>query len=163
MGPTNPLVDTAVDIIVEVIEQSKSLRGPVLHGVCGCSASGKSTLATSLQDVLREGGVRAEVIGMDSYFKTNADLSDEEKRLKSEGAFNMDRPGAIRWDVLQAGIASIRDGGQLTVPVSGHPRGVKVPTTFCAEDVDVFLLEGLFVFSPDLPIVKIFDVSKIGE
>jgi len=145
------LVDAAVDVLIDALLNP---CGPICIGICGCSGSGKSTLAANLQELMSEGGIRAAVVTQDSYYKTDEDLTPAEQSLKAASALNWDQPAMIKWPLLQAGIDSMRDGGELTVPVSGHPRGVKERTTYRADGVDVLILEGLFVCSPEAGICE---------
>ncbi len=48
------------------------MRKPLIIGIAGGSASGKSTLARQLAEALS--GLRARVVGMDSYFKRGEDV-----------------------------------------------------------------------------------------
>ena len=73
------LIDRAVDILIESkVHLSKGeRRGPIFIGVCGCSGSGKSTFAANLKELMEDVGIRARVIGQDSYYKTESDLTPQ--------------------------------------------------------------------------------------
>lgn len=63
---------------------------PILVGIAGGSASGKTTLA---EEICRVMGSETVYFGIDSFYK---DLSNEE--LANVTEFNFDHPSAIDWD-----------------------------------------------------------------
>ena len=78
----------------------------LIIGICGASASGKSTLAKGIADML---GGRAQVISMDAYYKNHPELSMEQKRK-----LNYDVPEAFATDEFYNDILALRDGNPIT-------------------------------------------------
>ncbi len=114
---------------------------PVVVGVAGGSASGKSTVVLHL--VRRIGGERAAVIHHDAYYRDLSGLSPAER----EGV-NYDRPDALETDLLVAHVERLRRGGSVTVPAYDFVTHTRRPGA--GEPVapkPVLIVEGMLVLA----------------
>lgn len=88
---------------------------PVLLGVAGPVAVGKSTVAAALADHLGVEGRRVEVISTDSFLLPNAELE------AVGGAMRKGYPESYDWSALEEFLAAVRAGrDDVAVPVYSH-------------------------------------------
>lgn len=104
---------------ISSIEKDKKLFSrPVLIGVSGGSASGKTTVSSAIFKMI---GIQdCVLISMDSYYKDLTyiqiyNISEEEYTSLSE--YNYDHPDAYDFDLILEHLASILDGKEIQVPV----------------------------------------------
>jgi uridine kinase len=85
----------------------------VVIGICGGSASGKSTFSRSLADSLSD--LEPEVINQDRYFRDWMDYPvDDRARVRTSN-----HPSAVVWDALVTNVENLRAGRTVEEPVSG--------------------------------------------
>jgi len=114
-------------------------RVPVVVGIAGGVAAGKTTLALALRDDLRDR--RVDVVGTDGFLRSNAELGA--RGLIARKGF----PESYDVDALRAFLAGARGGRlPLRVPCYSHVTydvdgAREVPT------VDVLIVEGVNVLS----------------
>ena len=104
-------------VVLSAIEEKRSLadRAPLVVGIGGSVAVGKSTLAERVRDAAGRSGSQVTVIGTDGFLFPNSVLS-ERGLLDTKGAPNTYDEGAL----LDA-IALLRRGStELVVPVYSH-------------------------------------------
>lgn len=112
---------------------------PVLVGITGGSASGKSTFAQLLAEEV--GAERCTLIGQDGYFSDFSEFPEHER----EGAMSNNHPRSIRWEHLRADLASLRAGRR----VEGVPpatRMAEMTVERVVEPRDVVIVEGHLLF-----------------
>jgi uridine kinase len=113
--------------------------GPVVVGICGGSASGKSTLATALGEALAD--LQPLILNQDRYFRDWSEFSAEER----EAVVTANRPEAVVWPSLIEHVRLLREGQ----PIPGSPAGTRghargdAPGPFTAEHV--VIVEGHLV------------------
>src|SRR5689334_3874924 len=104
---------------------------PVVVGICGGSASGKTTLAAALAEALSD--LRPLVLNQDRYFRDWAEFSPEER----EAVVTANRPEAVLWPILIEHVRLLRAGSAIPGPPPGtraHARG-EAGGPFTAENV----------------------------
>lgn len=84
-------------------------RPAILVGVCGGTASGKTSLALKVQDQL---GVQCVVLAMDSFYRG---LSPEEHDHAAE--YNFDHPSAIDFAAIEASIHKLMRKEPAEIPI----------------------------------------------
>ncbi len=129
---------------------SKKVERPVILGVVGDSATGKTTLAAGIARILGED--RCTVICTDDYHSL-----DREQRQKLDiSALN---PKANYMDILQQHLKLLRQGKPVLKPVYDHKTGVFKPVEYVIPK-DYLILEGLLGYTTremrDCYDVKIF-------
>ncbi len=119
------------------------MKRPIIIGVAGGSASGKTSVTQKLADYFDDIKT-VSIIRMDDYYKDQSMMSFSE-RLKT----NYDHPDAFDNDLLVEQIDALCDGHSIEKPTYdfvNHTRSAIVETVYPCE---VLLLEGLFVLEND--------------
>ncbi|XP_053203944.1 uridine-cytidine kinase-like 1 [Panonychus citri] len=114
---------------------------PLIIGICGGSASGKTTVARKIIETLDVPWVT--LLSMDSFYKV---LSADESKLARTNEFNFDSPDAFDFDLLAETIAKLRDGKRVDVPIYNfvtHSREKRTRVTYGA---NVIIVEGILIF-----------------
>lgn len=130
------------------LASSKSKNNPVVIGVCGGTASGKTTLAEKIRNVLLSQGHKPVMISQDSFYRN---LTPEELKLVHHNSYNFDHPEAIDFGIMREVIKNLASqSDDIQIPVYDyhtHQRsGYKKITPG-----DTIIVEGLFIFSdPEL-------------
>uniref|UniRef100_A0A183BYP1 uridine/cytidine kinase n=1 Tax=Globodera pallida TaxID=36090 RepID=A0A183BYP1_GLOPA len=122
-------------------QAGKRLKKSYLIGICGGSASGKTTLAKKIIERLEMPWVN--VLSMDSFYKV---LNEEQHQLAAKQEYNFDHPDAFDFDLLRETLVRLREGKSVEVPVydfSTHRR-TKNPKLMYGADIIVF--EGILSF-----------------
>ena len=122
----------------------------LIIGICGASASGKSTLAKGIADML---GGRAQVISMDAYYKNHPELSMEQKRR-----LNYDVPEAFATDEFYNDILALRDGNPITTKGYDFATHSRADRDTLIMPHDVLILEGIHVFA-DPRLLSMMDIK----
>ncbi|VDK41383.1 unnamed protein product, partial [Gongylonema pulchrum] len=90
--------------------EGKNLKQPYVIGICGGSASGKTTVARRIIERLEMPWVT--VLSMDSFYKV---LSEEQHHLAARHEYNFDHPQAFDFDLMYETIRRLRDGKSVEV------------------------------------------------
>lgn len=112
---------------------------PILIGIAGGSASGKSSIARKLKEHFNE-TKSVYIITMDDYYKDQHDIEFEE-RLK----VNYDHPFAFDMDLLIDDLKTLKSGESIEKPVYDFIQHTRSDYTEEVESVDVLVVEGLMV------------------
>ncbi|KAI6228880.1 Uridine kinase [Aphelenchoides fujianensis] len=109
-------------------------KEPYVIGICGGSASGKTTVARCIIEQL--GMPWVTVLSMDSFYNI---LNEEQRERAARSDYNFDHPDAFDFDLLAETIRRLRSGKSVEVPVydfSTHSRD-KNPETDIVELMDL--------------------------
>ena len=115
------------------------MKRPVIIGVAGGSASGKTSVARLLANAFAEEKT-VTIIRMDDYYKDQSHLIFAE-RLKT----NYDHPNAFDIDLLIKHIDMLTAGQAIEKPTYDFVNHTRSTLTEMVEPSDVLVLEGLFV------------------
>jgi len=124
-------------------------RTPFMIGVAGGTASGKSTVCTTLMDKLGQSEVNAEEkqvvsLSQDSFYR---ELTPSEAAKAMKGTFNFDHPDAFDNELMESVLTDIIKGRQTRVPVYDFKTNSRAPGEFTTiYPSDVVLVEGILVF-----------------
>ena len=116
---------------------------PVVIGVTGAVAVGKTTIATSIADRVAAGGASVRVISTDAFLYSNAELAER-------GIPNVRKGFPESYDLgsLVAALRVLRGGGHTEIPVYSHAiydlTGEREPVG----STDVVLVEGVVALQP---------------
>ena len=119
---------------------------PKLVAVVGASGSGKTTVASKLQQAFGQLGHSTELISMDSYYKPVGHPLN-----------NYDRPAAFDFDLLVDDLAQLKSGKPIDVPTYDFVTHRRQPEVVRVEPVDLVLVEGLFLYALE-ELLQHFDV-----
>jgi uridine kinase len=123
---------------------------PLLVGICGGTAAGKTTFARMLSQEL--GG--ALVVDQDSYYHDTGHLSQAERAL-----LNFDEPSAIDFDLFVQHLNALKQGHCVWKPWRSFVTGARDPskaTQLCP--TACILVEGILVFA-DPRCTDLFDLK----
>lgn len=136
-------------------DSNGEIREPLLIGLCGGSASGKTTVAKKIIEGLNVHWV--SLVSMDSFYKV---LNKEEKAAANRNDYNFDHPNAFDFDLILKTLQELKKGNQVEIPIynfTTHSREKETETIYGA---NVIVFEGILAFSSkeliDLMDVKIF-------
>ena len=127
---------------------------PVIIGIAGGSASGKTSVAEILRDAY-DGNNSVTIIRQDDYYKDQSHMPFEE-RLKT----NYDHPFAFDNDLLIDQLNKLIEGYSIEKPTYDYANHTRSSVTETISPCDVIILEGLFVLESkeirDLLDIKVF-------
>lgn len=116
---------------------------PILIGIAGGSASGKSSIAQRLKEEFSLTN-SVVIIRQDDYYKDQSHLSMEE-RVKT----NYDHPFAFDNDLLIKHLHDLMDGRSIEKPTYDYTVHNRSDVTETVKPCDVIVLEGLFVLESE--------------
>uniref|UniRef100_A0A0K0FFN2 Uridine kinase n=1 Tax=Strongyloides venezuelensis TaxID=75913 RepID=A0A0K0FFN2_STRVS len=119
----------------------KMLKQPYLIGICGGSASGKTTVAKAIIQRLEMPWVT--VLSMDSFYKV---LNEEQHILAANNEYNFDHPDAFDFDLLLDVIKRLRQGKSVDVPVYDFTTHSRDKNSKIMYGADVLIFEGILAF-----------------
>ncbi len=127
---------------------------PIIIGIAGGSASGKSSISARIKDKYAD-SKSVLIIKQDDYYKDQSDKPMEE-RIKT----NYDHPFAFDNDLLISNIRDLIDGKEIEKPTYDFVNHTRSSVTETCFPCDVLILEGLFVLENkelrDLLDIKVF-------
>ena len=115
------------------------VKKPVLIGIAGGSASGKTSIARKLYSTFDKTN-SVNIIKEDDYYKDQSHLSMEE-RVKT----NYDHPFAFDHDLLLVQLDELIEGRSILKPTYDYTIHTRSDIVEEALPTDVIILEGLFV------------------
>ena len=116
---------------------------PVIIGIAGGSASGKTSVAEILRDAY-DGNNSVTIIRQDDYYKDQSHMPFEE-RLKT----NYDHPFAFDNDLLIDQLNKLIEGYSIENPTYDYANHTRSSVTETISPCDVIILEGLFVLQDE--------------
>ncbi|MET3616668.1 uridine kinase [Peptoniphilus olsenii] len=122
-------------------------------GICGGSGSGKTTVTSTLVNLVGEENV--SIIEQDSYYKDQSHLGFED-RVKT----NYDHPFAFDNKLLIQQIKDLKEGKAIEKPIYDFSEHNRKKKTLKVESKEVVILEGILIFNEqeirDLMDIKVF-------
>ncbi|MBI5548049.1 MAG: uridine kinase [Deltaproteobacteria bacterium] len=113
---------------------------PLVVGIAGGTASGKTTVANKIVNRLK--GCRLAFIDQDSYYRDLSDMTFEE-RLE----INFDHPDAFDTELLVQHLRELKAGRAVEKPHYSFVNCVREKETTRIEPGDAIVLEGILVLS----------------
>ena len=116
----------------------------VIVGIAGASASGKSLIASTIYNELKDkvGDHQIGVITEDCYYKDQSGLSMED-RVKT----NYDHPNALDHDLLCDHLEQLMAGETVQVPEYSYTEHTRVEDTSTFTPKKVIILEGILLLT----------------
>nr|CAG4638599.1 EOG090X09VM [Cyclestheria hislopi] len=119
---------------------------PFVIGICGGSASGKTTVATKIIEAL--GHPWVTLLSMDSFYKV---LTEKQHEMAANNDYNFDHPEAFDFELLRKTLQRLKHFKSVEVPIYNfilHKRETKTKTMYGA---NVIIFEGILTFySPEI-------------
>ncbi|XP_071527607.1 uridine-cytidine kinase-like 1 isoform X4 [Panulirus ornatus] len=126
---------------------------PFVIGVCGGSASGKTTVARKIIEELDVPWVT--LLSLDSFYKV---LTEKQHEEAARNEYNFDHPDAFDFELVAKTLVRLKEGKKVEVPIYNfltHSRETKTKTMYGA---NVIIFEGILAFySPD--VLKLLDMK----
>ena len=116
------------------------MKRPVVIGIAGGSASGKTSIAKELYDIFNEEMKKVAIIRQDDYYKDQSHMTMEE-RVKT----NYDHPFAFDNDLLVSHLDALLRYESINKPTYDFVNHTRSDVTENIDPLDVIILEGLFV------------------
>lgn len=113
---------------------------PITVGVMGGSASGKTTFANALAELLAE--FSPIILHQDSYFRDWSEFTAEER----EQVITANHPDAVCWDVLIADLEKLRSNTRIEIPAPGTRAANRGDDQQTIQPGDVVIVEGHLIF-----------------
>lgn len=111
---------------------------PIIIGISGASASGKSLLANTIVNEL--GSRHVVVISEDSYYKDNQHLSLEER-----SRINFDHPDSLDHALLVDHLEKLRNNQAIEVPCYDFASHQRLDKTTTVSNHRIIVLEGILL------------------
>ncbi|HSM57227.1 MAG TPA: uridine kinase [Candidatus Sulfomarinibacteraceae bacterium] len=115
-------------------------RRPVVFGVAGGTASGKTTVANTILDAV--GASQVAYLAHDAYYKDMDHLPFEER-----SRLNYDHPDSLETDLMVSHVEQLLRGEPVQVPIYDFTRHRRTERTVLAEPSPIILVEGILVFT----------------
>ncbi|KAK7502256.1 hypothetical protein BaRGS_00006620 [Batillaria attramentaria] len=129
------------------------LKDAFVIGICGGSASGKTTVAKKIIEALDVPWV--SLLSMDSFYKV---LNEEQHEQAARNEYNFDHPDAFDVPLLAATLQRLKEGKSIDVPVynfTTHSRDPHMKTIYGA---NVIVFEGIMSFTSK-ELLKLMDLK----
>ncbi|KAL4235813.1 Uridine-cytidine kinase-like 1 [Mactra antiquata] len=110
-------------------------------GVCGGSASGKTTVAKRIIEDLDVPWV--SLLSMDSFYKV---LGEKEHEAANKNNYNFDHPDAFDFELLNKTLKRLRSGKKVDVPVYNFVSHSRENVTKTIYGANVVIFEGIMSF-----------------
>ena len=138
--------DRAAELVVgAVLEARTRAEGPVLAGIAGSVAVGKTTLAEQVAIALDAEGVTTAVLATDCFLLPNDDLAA--RGLLMQKGF----PDSYDVDAIARFLDAATAGEPATVPVYSHEIYDRAPgASFTVGPAAVYVVEGVNALRPPL-------------
>ena len=117
---------------------------PIIIAIAGGTASGKTTIAKNLEEVIRESKsvVRLE---LDNYYMEEAQAKEQ---FKSR-IVNWDDPRTIDWDRVVSDLDKLASGQSITFVPFNHEQNAYVGEEVTLEPAEAVIIEGIFALTRD--------------
>ncbi|HRT06052.1 MAG TPA: uridine kinase [Kiritimatiellia bacterium] len=117
---------------------------PIVFGVAGGTASGKTTVARSILDQV--GAHRVAYLPHDAYYRDMSHLPLEQRAQQ-----NYDHPDALESNLLARHVRELCAGRPIQLPVYSFADYTRKPETVTVEPAPVILVDGILIFAePEL-------------
>jgi uridine kinase len=113
---------------------------PIVFGVAGGTASGKTTVALTILDAV--GAHQVAYLPHDAYYKNRPDLSFEERAL-----LNYDHPNSLETKLLEKHIKQLLKGNCVEVPVYDFSHHRRTEETVVVEPSPIILVDGILILT----------------
>lgn len=126
---------------------------PIVFGVAGGTASGKTTVARAVLDAV--GAEQVAYLPHDAYYRDRSDLPFEER-----ARLNYDHPDSLETKLLVRHIKELSQGIPVEVPVYDFTQHRRTAETIRTEPSPLILVDGILIFTKrklrDLMDIKVY-------
>lgn len=122
----------------------------VIIGICGGTASGKTTLA---EKIYEEFNCCTTLIGMDSYYKSDASIPIEER-----AKCNYDHPDAFETELLIKHLKELKKGNAVDVPQYDYRNHLRKEEVTHVESKQIIIIEGILLLE-NIKLCNLLDIK----
>ncbi|XP_013136435.1 PREDICTED: uridine-cytidine kinase-like 1 [Papilio polytes] len=126
---------------------------PFLIGICGASASGKTTVAAKIIESLNIPWVT--IVSMDSFYKV---LNEKQHVAAQRNEYNFDHPDAFDMELLVRVLQRLREGKKVEVPIYNYVTHSRESRTKTMYGANVIIFEGILAFY-NADVVRMLDMK----
>lgn len=113
---------------------------PIVFGVAGGTASGKTTVARAILDAV--GASQIAYMPHDAYYRDQPNLSPEERRQ-----LNYDHPNSLETKLMVKHIKQLLKGKAVNLPVYDFTTDRRTDETVRVEPAPIILVDGILIFT----------------
>lgn len=126
---------------------------PVVFGVAGGTASGKTTVADAILDAI--GASQVAHLAHDAYYRDMSQLP-----LEDRAQLNYDHPQSLETDLLVQHVRQLLQGKSVEVPIYDFTQHLRLSDTKRVQASPIILIEGILIFTHrqlrDLMDIKVY-------
>ncbi|XP_029194511.1 uridine-cytidine kinase-like 1 isoform X2 [Acropora millepora] len=131
------------------------LKEPFVIGLCGGSASGKTTVANKIIEQL--GVPWVSMLSLDSFYKV---LTQEQHEAANRNEYNFDHPDSFDADLAAMVLKKLKEGKSVQVPIYDFKSHARLEQKHDLYGANVIIFEGIMAFAykelRDLMDMKVF-------
>lgn len=128
------------------------MKKPLLIGIAGGSASGKSSVAKAIFDHFEKTN-SVVIIRQDDYYNNQDHMTMEERRKA-----NYDHPMSFDYELMHVQLKQLLQGETISKPIYDYENDTRSKEKELISPVEVIIIEGLFVLE-DEAIRKLLDLK----
>ncbi len=113
------------------------MKEPIIVGIAGGTASGKTTLAKKIKEEFKDDVI---ILSHDFYYKSYSEFTKAEREK-----MNYDCPDAYETDLLIEQINSLREGKTIERPIYSYVERLREEETVTVKPAPIIIIEGLLV------------------
>ena len=136
-------------------EVETSMNKPLIIGVAGGTASGKTSVSRILYDAFSDRTIT--LLRQDDYYKDQSHMTLEE-RVKT----NYDHPLSMDSDLLVSHLKQLMSGESVEKPIYDYAQHTRSDVTEKIEPTKIIIIEGLFVLE-EVQIRELLDIKIFVE
>lgn len=119
-------------------QKNMKINKPYIIGVAGGSGSGKTYFARELQRIL--GDNVCTILYQDNYY------IDQSHRFDGDGgSVNFDHPSSLDFDLLALGLATLKTGKSINVPIYEFATHKRKAETITCNPKKIILVDGILI------------------
>lgn len=127
------------------------MREPIIIGVAGGTASGKTTVSKKILDLI--GPEHLAYVEHDAYYRDLSHLPLEARRT-----FNVDHPDSLENELLITHLNMLLQGKPVQIPVYDFAKYVRTDQLTWVEPRPIILVEGILIFA-DKELRRMMDIK----
>ncbi len=116
------------------------LNRPIVFGVAGGTASGKTTVARAILEAV--GASQIAYMPHDAYYRDQPNLTPEERRQ-----LNYDHPNSLETKLMVKHIKQLLKGKAIPLPVYDFTTDRRTDETVLVEPAPIILVDGILIFT----------------
>lgn len=139
---------------------NKKIKGPIIIGITGEAASGKTTIVKNIQKASDMTGVPVTFMHMDDYFNDTSELMNKYGGYEGllETGFEFDSPDNMQMDLLNSDLKKLKNNKRIFSPkYLPNGTGISIPEYTLKTPSPIIVLEG--INSTDKKLDDVLDVK----